>query len=435
LFRRLAQSQGYGYPAYINTGEYEICSASPELFFSIDGERIVTRPMKGTARRGRLVQQDREMAGWLQNSEKNRAENLMIVDMIRNDLGKIAKTGSVRVDRLFDIEKYPTLWQMTSSVSAQSAATITEIIAALFPCASITGAPKANTMKIISELESTPRNVYTGSIGYIGPNRKAQFNVAIRTVLIDRKHSVAEYGVGGGIVWDSGKADEYEECKVKARVLSDSRPYFSLLETMLWTPQNGYLLLDEHMQRITDSANYFDYAFDIGLVQARLKELVTGSGKHTYKVRLLVGHNGDISLQKEPLNASPSGKVCISLAAEPVQSDNIFLYHKTTNRKLYDHARSLLRMKCEDVLLWNERGEITETTIANVVVQIDGTLYTPPVTCGLLPGTFRHSLIQQGKIQEKVITISMLRECEKIFLVNSVRQWREAEIIEQKIVG
>ncbi len=429
LFMDLAQSQGSGYPAYINTGEYEICSVSPELFFSMDGDRIITRPMKGTAPRGRSIKEDREKAEWLQKSEKNRAENLMIVDMIRNDLGKVAQTGSVQVDHLFDVEKYPTVWQMTSTVSAKSVATISEIITALFPCASITGAPKAHTMKIISELESSPRNIYTGSIGYIRPDRKIQFNVAIRTILIDRKHSTAEYGVGGGIVWDSGKADEYEECKVKARVLSDRRSGFSLLETMLWTPQDGYVLLDEHMQRLKDSAAYFDYPLNSRLIHSQLTHLVSDADKSDYKVRLLLAPDGSLSLQKYQLDLSSSDNVRLALAAEPVRSDNIFLYHKTTNREVYDHARSLVQQECDDLLLWNEQGEITESTIANVVVQIDGKLYTPPVSCGILAGTFRQSLIQQGRVQEMVIPVSRLKDCEKIFLVNSVRLWRDAEII------
>ncbi len=430
LFMDLARSQGNGYPAYINTGEYVICSVSPELFFSMDGDRIITRPMKGTASRGRSIKEDREKAEWLQKSEKNRAENLMIVDMIRNDLGKVAKTGSVQVDHLFDVEKYPTVWQMTSTVSAKSVATISEIITALFPCASITGAPKANTMKIISELESSPRNIYTGSIGYIRPGRKIQFNVAIRTILIDIKHSIAEYGVGGGIVWDSGKADEYEECKVKARVLSDRRPEFSLLETMLWTPQEGYVLLDEHMQRLNDSAAYFDYPLNPVLVHSQLTQLVLDADNSDYRVRLLLAPDGSVSLQKYQLDLSSSDYVRLALAVEPVRSDNIFLYHKTTNRAVYDYARSLVQQECDDILLWNEQGEITESTIANVVVQIDGKLYTPPVSCGLLAGTFRQSLIQQGRVQEMVIPVSRLKDCEKIFLVNSVRLCREVEIID-----
>jgi len=408
LFRDLVQSQNSGYPAYMNIGDYVICSASPELFFALDGDQITTRPMKGTAPRGRFIQEDRERHDWLKQSHKNRAENLMIVDMIRNDLGRVARTGTVQTERLFDIEKYPTVWQMTSTVKARSDSSITEIIAALFPCASITGAPKPSTMKIISGLESTPRKIYTGSIGYIGPNRKAQFNVAIRTVLIDKTKSVAEYGVGGGIVWDSGNRDELEECKVKARVLSEKRPSFSLLETMLWTPKDGYVLLDEHMTRLSDSASYFDYKLDTQLLYKRLNEIILQSSC-PYKIRLLLDQTGEIILEKKALDARQnSGNVLVALATDPIQSDNIFLYHKTTNREVYDRARSACSQVCGDILLWNERGEITETTIANVVVQVNGRLYTPPVNSGLLPGTFRNSLIKQGKIQEKVITIAML---------------------------
>ncbi|MCB0294853.1 MAG: chorismate-binding protein, partial [Calditrichaeota bacterium] len=197
-----------------------VCSVSPELFFRLDGALLTSRPMKGTASRGRYPAEDRARAEWLRNSQKNRAENTMIVDMIRNDFGRIAATGSVTVPSAYDIERYPTAWQMTSTVTARSSASPAQILAALFPCASITGAPKARTMAIIGELETTPRKLYTGSIGFFSPQRRAQFNVAIRTVLIDRRSSRAEYGVGGGIVWDSAADEEFAETRTKAKVLT-----------------------------------------------------------------------------------------------------------------------------------------------------------------------------------------------------------------------
>ena len=207
FFLHLAKNQN-NHAAYIDTGHYVICSASPELFFQLDGATITSRPMKGTTQRGRTTIEDNEQSEWLKNSEKNRAENVMIVDMIRNDLGKIAEIGSVHVPRLFETERYPTLWQMTSTVTAKTNASLTEIFTALFPCGSITGAPKISTMKIIAELEATPRKIYTGTIGHISPERKASFNVAIRTLLINRESQRSEYGIGGGIVWDSYSTDD-----------------------------------------------------------------------------------------------------------------------------------------------------------------------------------------------------------------------------------
>jgi len=274
FFLHLARSQN-NHAAYIDTGRYVIASASPELFFQLDGETITGRPMKGTARRGRTTLEDQEQAQWLHESEKNRAENVMIVDMIRNDLGRIAKVGSVQVPELFTVEKYSTLWQMTSTVQAKTSASLTQIFSALYPCASITGAPKVSTMRIISELETTPRKIYTGSIGYIAPNRKAKFNVAIRTALIDRETQTAEYGVGGGIVWDSTSTDEYAEALLKARVLTDETPQFALLETILWTPEEGFFLREKHVARLLDSADYFDFPI------SRRGEVLSPQGRRT----------------------------------------------------------------------------------------------------------------------------------------------------------
>ena len=257
FFVHLAQNQNR-HGAYIDTGRHVICSASPELFFQLDGDTITCRPMKGTTSRGRTTAEDQEQSEWLRHSAKNRAENVMIVDMIRNDLGRIAKIGSVSVPQLFEAERYPTLWQMTSTVTAQTDASLTEVFAALFPSASITGAPKVSTMKIIADLESTPRKIYTGSIGYISPQGQAKFNVAIRTALIDREHQRAEYGVGGGIVWDSTSSDEYGEALLKAQVLTQHPQSFSLLETILWTPEDGFFLRQKHIERVLDSADYFD---------------------------------------------------------------------------------------------------------------------------------------------------------------------------------
>ncbi len=425
FFLELVQAQQSKYAAYIDTDQFSICSISPELFFRLDGHELISHPMKGTAARGRTLVEDNAQAQWLRHSEKNRAENVMIVDMVRNDMGRIADVGSVEVTSLFDVERYPTVWQMISTVTAKTDASLCDVIAALFPGASITGAPKPNTTKIIADLETTPRRVYTGCIGFITPNRKAQFNVAIRTVLIDKVSGQAEYGVGGGIVWDSVSSDEYAECQVKAQVLTAKQFDFSLLETMLWTPDDWYFLLTYHLRRLCDSATYFDIPIDIDQIQEKLTAIAVSLPSKPHRVRLLVSRNGIISCQAMSLNGETEPKkVRLLLAPTPIDSTNPFLYHKTTNRQVYDAMRDSCP-GCDDVLLWNERNEITETCTANVIVQLDGELLTPQVQCGLLPGTFRAWLLDQRKIKEKVVTVEMLKLSERIYLVNSVRKWRE----------
>jgi para-aminobenzoate synthetase/4-amino-4-deoxychorismate lyase len=425
-FLHLAQEQNQ-HAAYVDTGRYVICSASPELFFRLDGDQVTCRPMKGTTQRGRTTAEDCEQSEWLQNSEKNRAENVMIVDMIRNDLGRIARTGSVSVTRLFESERYRTLWQMTSTVTAQTACSVADILTALFPCASITGAPKVSTMKIIAELEGTPRKIYTGSIGYISPDRKAKFNVAIRTMLIDRKRQQAEYGVGGGIVWDSTSADEYDEALLKARILTEQRPSFSLLETMLWTPQEGFYLREKHIARMINSANYFDIPSTREKLEEYLEQVSCGF-QTPQRVRVLLDQTGTLTFEAQPYELQVKFQALrVCLARSPIDSRNVFLFHKTTQRTIYESARQ----GCEtfdDVLLYNEAGELTEFTIGNLVVELDGQLLTPPITCGVLPGTFRAHLLETGQALERTITVRQLQECTQIFRVNSIRNWQRVEI-------
>ncbi len=415
-FQHLAQSQNK-YAAYLDTGRFVICSASPELFFKLDGNKIYSRPMKGTVQRGRTTAEDREQADWLKSSLKNRAENVMIVDMIRNDLGRIAQTGSVHVPDLFTIEKYPTLFQMTSTVQAKTEASLTEIFSALFPCASITGAPKVSTMNIIAELESTPRKLYTGSIGYISPNRKAQFNVAIRTAIIDRESQSAEYGLGGGIVWDSTSADEYSEALLKARVLTESPRPFDLLETLLWTPDEGFFLREKHAARMADSADYFGFPFSAEKFDACLNQLEAGF-QSPQRVRILLGRSGQFQSEEKDFQ-SREKDFKVKLAEKPVNSKDVFLFHKTTRREIYPPVPA----DCDDLLLWNENDELTEFTIGNLVVELDGNFYTPPISCGLLAGTFRSHLLETGQVCERVIRKDELSKCAKVFLVNSVRKW------------
>jgi para-aminobenzoate synthetase / 4-amino-4-deoxychorismate lyase len=429
LFLAMVRAQPSGYSAWIDTGRLVICSASPELFFCLDGDRLTCKPMKGTVKRGRTPDEDESFARWLNASEKNRAENLMIVDMIRNDLGRVGEIGSVHVPRLFEVERHPTLWQMTSTVGARSRKSLAEILAALFPCASITGAPKIRTTQIIAEVEPEPRRLYTGSIGYIAPNRFAQFNVAIRTAVVDRFTGQVEYGAGGGIVADSVCDDEYVEALLKARVLTERQCEFSLLETMLWTSDDSYFLLDYHLRRLNDSAKYFDYPIAIENIRRQLNARVAHYGGKPQRVRLLVGRDGSIEIQAAPLLSTvPLRLVRVKIAAMPISSNELFLYHKTTHRQVYDAARQSAS-DCDDVLLWNERGELTESCIANIVVEMDGELLTPPVDSGLLPGVFRALLLEQGTIRERTIKVSDLGKCSKLYLINSVRKWQEAVLL------
>jgi para-aminobenzoate synthetase/4-amino-4-deoxychorismate lyase len=313
---------------------------------------------------------------------------------------------------------------MTSTVTAQTNASLTDIFRALFPCASITGAPKFSTMKIIHGLETTLRNIYTGAIGYIAPKRKARFNVAIRTVLIDQEMQKAEYGVGGGIVWDSNGADEYAEALLKAQILTGAQPEFSLLETMLWTPKEGLFLRDKHMDRLLDSAKYFDFCISRHTIEDHLKELSFPSPQ---RVRLLVDKAGNIKTESTPFQ--PTEKIIrAQLAKNPINSKDVFLFHKTTHREVYENARAGFPDHDDDVLLYNERGDLTEFTIGNLVVTLDGQLLTPPITCGLLSGTFRAHLVETGQVLERVVPIDRLKDCTQIFRINSIRKWEQVHI-------
>ncbi|HOW76910.1 MAG TPA: bifunctional anthranilate synthase component I family protein/class IV aminotransferase [Candidatus Competibacteraceae bacterium] len=406
-------------------GRFVIGSASPELFFQLDGERLTAKPMKGTAPRGRTLAEDTAQIASLRQSEKNRAENLMIVDMIRNDLGRVAQIGSVAVPQLFAVERYPTLLQMTSTVTARTQASVAEILTQMFPCASITGAPKVRTMQIIRELEPYPRGVYTGAIGLIGPDRQAQFSVAIRTVLIDQHRQQARYGVGSGLVWDSDAADEYAECRLKARVLTTPRPSFQLLEALLWEPNSGYFLLAAHLERLMETAAYFGVPLDRLAIEASLADQAL-TLKEASKIRLRVDLDGRFTLEAEPLarGALPQ-PVRVGLAREPVDSGYLWLYHKTTRREVYAAARAS-RLDCDEVILWNERGELTEAGTANLVLDLAGDWVTPPVQSGLLAGTFRGALLAQGRIRERVLTCADLGQARGIYLINAVRQWQSA---------
>lgn len=434
LFVDLANAQRGGYAAYLDLGQHVICSASPELFLDIDGDRVLSKPMKGTAPRGRTLEEDRARVAALRASAKDQAENIMIVDMIRNDLGRIARFGSVHVPSLLAVERYPTVLQMTSTVEARSEAPVDAILAALFPCASITGAPKVRTMQLIARLEGRPRGVYTGAIGYLSPGRRARFNVAIRTVVIDRPAGQASYGVGSGIVWDSDADAEYEECLLKAQVLARRFPDFELLETMRWMAAEGVARLERHLARLTGAAEYFGFVVDLDAARRRLAELDPAVLPDPARLRLLAGRRGELRLEVHPLQRpAEAAKVRLGLAREAVDVDDVFLYHKTTHRFVYEQARAA-RPDCDDVLLWNTRGELTEATTANVVCLLDGRLATPPLSSGLLAGVLRAELLEAGVVQEQVLTVDDLARCQVIYLLNSLRGWREAVWIDQAAV-
>ncbi|MGE8077609.1 aminodeoxychorismate synthase component I [Peribacillus loiseleuriae] len=423
FYRQLAKAQSSNYSAYLHTGRFKILSASPELFFDWRKDTLTTRPMKGTVQRGKSIEQDLEQQQWLQDSEKNRAENLMIVDLLRNDLGQIAESGSVVVDRLFEIEQYPTVWQMTSTITAKTKpeTTIIDLFKALFPCGSITGAPKISTMKIISELEGTPREVYCGAIGYISPNHEATFNVPIRTVVIDSQEGTAHYGVGGGITWDSSFTEEYDEAFLKAALLTTETPDFELLESLKL--ENGqYVLLENHLKRLSNSAKYFGISLSIPTIEAALEKFANRHETSSKKVRLLVSNTGKFTIEAEDLLPYPDEICNVALAKKSVSSNDLFLYHKTTNRTIYQIHKDQYPTYF-DVLLWNEREEITEFTNGNVVLKIAEELVTPVLHSGLLAGTFREELIQSGTVNERVVHITELKSANEIWFINSVRGW------------
>ena len=427
FYRKLRQKQPVGYGAFIQAGNFSLLSLSPELFFRIDaGGKITTRPMKGTAHRGRTLQEDVSRAKWLANDAKSRAENLMIVDLLRNDLNRITQSGSVRVPRIFEVEKFATLFQMTSTVEGKLLPGIqpSRVLRALFPCGSVTGAPKIRSMEIIRELESKPRGAYTGAIGFWAPDGQAVFNVAIRTIRVENSRGVM--GSGGGIVWDSDAASEYQECLLKARFITQTVPPFSLIETLLWDGE--FTFLREHLQRMRESAQYFDIPFDRAEILRTMKKMEAGFrvGKR-YRVQLLLNQNGRISAQTAAVDWKTKRHPEIALAPVRTDSSDPFLFHKTTRRELYDDCfKRANEQGFSEVLFRNEREEITEGAISNVFIKLKGRYFTPPLDCGLLNGIYREHLLKTLKsVREKIITVSDLLSADEILLCNSVRKcWK-----------
>ena len=429
--------------AYIETDEFVIASGSPELFFHLDNQRLISRPMKGTAQRGQNEKADKEQQIWLADSKKNRAENLMITDMVRNDLGRVAKPGSVKVSELFTVERYPTVWQMTSSIEAETNASVAEIFKQLFPAASITGAPKRAAMSSITELEKNPREIYTGAIGYIAPKRQAQFSIAIRTTWIDQRSGQATYGSGGGIVWDSVADEEYAEVLAKTRILNnvETAENFALFETLGWKPDKGFSLLGQHLTRMQISANFFGITFveaeaksrlEVALsklelcVPQRVRLTLSGAGVFTVECEAFAGRAVDEEMPTlEALRGLP--EQLVSLCKTPVQANDPLLQHKTTNRSAYERARSEVPEGVEPIM-FNEAGEITESDIANVVYRLEGQYFTPPISSGLLPGTLRGYLLTRGALAERILKVCDFDKVQAIFLLNDLRGWRKVKI-------
>lgn len=421
IFADLSNRQPVSYSAFLNVSDHQILSLSPELFFRVDRDRIVTRPMKGTMPRGLDSVEDDATALLLQNDEKNRAEHVMIVDLLRNDLGRICTMGSIRVEDLFSVEKYKTLFQMTSTVSGtlRDDTSYYEIFKSMFPSGSVTGAPKIRTMQIIHELEHRPRGVYTGAIGFIAPDRSSVFNVAIRTLVL--KDRQATMGVGGGIVADSDPMDEYRECLLKASFLNRTTPPFQLLETMLWDGEITFLGL--HLDRMEASASYFGFPWDRQSITAQLsKQSKQFSPGNQYRIRLLLDAEGETTITAAPyISHKPTGRVRIT--SERTSSGDLFLRHKTTHRERYDRLYAQVHADgFDDVIFLNEREEVTEGAISNIFIMRAGVLLTPPLSSGILPGVYRRHLLESNETtQERVLTIQDLECAEDIFLCNSVR--------------
>jgi len=418
LYLGLRQTQPTAYMALINIGKANLLSFSPELFFRMDAGRLTVRPMKGTGSRGSGFAEDRKKAAWLLQDSKIAAENLMIVDLLRNDLGKISE--KVRVARLFEVEKYPTIYQLTSTVKSKLKPGVKtwEIFSALFPSGSVTGAPKIKTMEIIKNLESESRGIYTGAIGFL-KGKDACFNVAIRTISLAGKD--AEMGVGGGIVYDSKSGDEFKEAKLKAKFLLPAERGFSLFESLLWDPVKGYYLLGPHLSWLRKSALYFSFDFDLPRIREKLDAFAKGLKAKPYKVRLELCPDAEIKMSKIILPENP-GTVKVKLSLIRNDPKDLFLYHKTTNRKVYDREKaSAIADGFFEVIFLNGKGQLAEGAITNIFLEKNGKLFTPPAGCGLLAGVLRGRLIKRGAVEEKILYLDDLKKADKFYIGNSVR--------------
>jgi para-aminobenzoate synthetase / 4-amino-4-deoxychorismate lyase len=429
LFATLCAEHPTPYPAFVNTGIEQVLSHSPELFFRIQGRRIVVQPMKGTAPRGLTATQDRQRAMELQQSEKERAENVMIVDLMRSDLGRICTTGSVQTTKLFEATRFSSLWQMTSTIEGEllNDWTIGSVMRALFPSGSVTGAPKIRAMEHIARLESARRGIYTGAIGFVAKD-STQFSVAIRTSVL--RAGEGAMGVGSGITYDSVPEREWEECAWKCGFLTRRAPRFKLFETILW--HEAYVLLERHVARMASSAEYFGFEFDRLEVDAQLCAAASQFAPgEKWRVKISLDRKSHVEVASARVSDERNGRVMI--AERRTFSEDYFLFHKTTHRPIYDQALADARAaECDDALFFNEHDELTEGAIHNVFLVKNGVWLTPAERSGLLPGTYRAEfLAEHPGAREEILRREDLFQADAIFLCNSVRGMYEVKLVEQ----
>ena len=425
IYNRMVVEQEAGYNAYVEHDEMAVISMSPELFFEQNGSELTTRPMKGTTQRGMTDQEDLGQASWLEQDPKNRSENMMIVDLLRNDMNRISEVGSEHVEHLCQVEQYSTVWQMTSTIKSQlrEDVDLVKIFRSLFPCGSITGAPKIATMEIIKELERQPRGVYCGTIGLLLPNGRRIFNVAIRTIQLYKGQAI--YGVGGGITWDSTWESEYREVHQKAAVLYRKQARFQLISTGKIS-QKQLLFEEQHLERLRKASRYFASPYDAEELRKKIEaECQSCDVNKDYRLRISLSKSGEIELSRQILTPlSPhfcQAKLCLQEAG----LQKAFTYFKTTHRP---H----LNLYKQEIIYHNARGELLETSIGNLVLKIDEKLYTPPIRLGILPGIYRQHLLETGEVEEKVLTLKDLVQAEDIYGCNAVRGLYELFIQKQK---
>ena len=427
LFMALRRAQPGGYAAFIDTGDEQLLSVSPELFFDWDGERILVRPMKGTAPRGATPEDDAALAARLRASAKEQAENVMIVDLIRNDLSRVAQPFSVRVPRLFRLEALPSVWQMSSDVEARTRAgtTLAEVFAALFPCGSVTGAPKVRAMRMIRALEPEPRGVYCGAIGVVRPGGAATFNVAIRTVAA--REGRLRCGIGSGITADATADGEWQEWRHKRAFLDRASQSFELLETLALedgVPREA----PAHLARMARAAAHFAYPWDEAQARQALDRLARAHPQGLWRARLLLDAQGRLQAQAFAMQATPA-PVRLQLADRPFEAaDSEFVRFKTTRRAHYE-AFEPSAPGVFDTLLWNTRGELTECTRGNIALCLDGRWLTPPLASGLLDGVGRQRWLREGRIAEAVVRVEDLERASGLAFFNSLRGWLAAELV------
>lgn len=414
IYNRLVVEQKAHYNAFIQHDDVSILSISPELFFEQDDRLLTTRPMKGTTHRGLTNQEDLQEAAWLEADPKNRAENMMIVDLLRNDMNRISEIGSEQVTHLCQVEQYSTVWQMTSTIESRlrPEVDLVQAFQALFPCGSITGAPKISTMDIIQQTEVTPRGVYCGTIGILLPRGKRIFNVAIRTLQMQGTKAI--YGVGGGITWDSKWESEYQETKQKSAVLYRQEPRFELLTTGR-IHQGELTFLEQHLTRLREASRYFAYPFnEPKLLNELQEELAHVDPSLDYRCRIALQKNGTFHLVITELTDLPASYLQAQLTEQKLDLATPFTYFKTSQR---DH----LSQSDHEQIFHLPDGSLLETTIGNLVLEIEGQLYTPPAHLPLLDGIYRRHLLETQQVEEKLLTLNDLTDADRIYACNAIR--------------